>query len=208
MTTPPDRAAVPDLAAHSAESSGLELVVHHRYADGSGVDLSGRENHGYRVASSEASPFSTFDGAGTRVVVLPASDLTNLGAVRVRARMRLDRLGDRRTIMEGYLAFAFLVEPDGALTGSVYTDGRWDDVRTAPGAVELGRFVDVAFTYDGIDTALLSVDGAIVAARYVPLGRVGSVRWPYGISVGAWPDGDLCVFVGEIAEVWLWRGAR
>jgi hypothetical protein len=189
----------------------FELVVHHDYASGSTADLSGHGNHGYRSAADDVMAdrdLATFDGRSTRVVVLPSNTLADLRGVRMRVRMRLDRLGDRRTIIEGYLAFAFVVDPDGALAGGVYTAYRWDEVRTPAAAVPLGRWVDVEFVYDGRDTASLSLDGTPVASRYVPLGTVGSVEWPYGLNVGAWPDRDLRVFDGSIAEVRLWRLAR
>lgn len=183
----------------------LELVVHHRYGDGTARDLSGYENHGHRLPAAAGDDVATFDGRATRVVVFPSDSLDGLGAVRVRARILVEQLGDRRTIVEGYLAFAFGVEADGALAGSVLTGFRWDGVSTGPGAVPLGRWVDVGFVYDGRDTAVLTVDGAVVASRYVPLGTVGGVQWPYGLNIGAWPDGDLRVFHGKIAEVWLWK---
>ena len=184
--------------------------MHHRYRAGTATDLSGHGNDGHRIAprpgdGSAGQDPSVFDGVATRVVVPPAPSLDALGAVRVRARVLVEELGDRRTIAEGYLAFAFGVEADGALAGSVLTGFQWDGVTSAPGAVPLGRWVELAFTYDGRDTALLSVDGEVVAARHLPLGRVAGVRWPYGLNVGAWPDGDLRVFKGRIAEVWLWR---
>jgi hypothetical protein len=203
-------AVVPDWDA-ARPVPKFELVVHHDYASGSTADLTGHENHGYRVAKgddAESADRATFDGRSTRVVVFPSMTLTRLRGIRIRARVWLERLGDRRTIMEGYLAFAFVVDPDGALAAGVYTDSRWDEVRTPPGAVPLRRWVDVGFVYDGRDTAVLFLDGQVAASRYVPLGRVGSVEWPYGLNIGAWPDRDLRVFDGKIAEVWLWRLAR
>lgn len=185
----------------------LELVVHHRYAAGTARDLSGYDNHGYRLPAPAGGPddATVFDGRSTRVVVFPSASLAGLGAVRARARIFVEQLGDRRTIVEGYLAFAFGVEADGALAGAVLTGFRWDGVTSDPGAVPVGRWVDVAFAYDGRDTTVLTVDGTIVASRCLPLGRVAGVQWPYGLNIGAWPDGDLRVFHGKIAEVWVWK---
>lgn len=190
-----------------AAAPSFELVVHHDYASGSTTDLSGYGNHGHRAvaAGAGAAHPSRFDGLATRVVVFPAPTLADLRGVRIRARVRVDRLGDRRTIVEGYLAFAFVVDPDGALAAGVYTEYQWDEVRTPPGTVPLGTWVEVEFGYDGRDTAWLSLDGEPVATRYLPLGRLGSVEWPYGLNVGAWPDRDLRVFDGEIGEVRVWR---
>jgi hypothetical protein len=189
----------------------FELVVHHNYASGSTIDRSGHGNHGHRISAGDDlgnSHATTFDGRSTRVVVFPSPTLSNLRGIQVSARVRLDRLGDRRTILEGYLAFAVVVEPDGALAAGVYTGYRWDEVRTRADTIPLGTWIDVTFGYDGRDTSWLLVNGQPAAARYLPLGSVGSVEWPYGLNVGAWPDRDLRVFDGEIAEVSLWRLIR
>ena len=187
----------------------LGLVVHHRYLDGTARDLSGHGNDGRRApAAASAGPdLTVFDGQATRVVVFPSPTLQALGAVRVAARILVEELGDRRTIVEGYLAFAFTLEANGALAAGVLSAARWHSVTSAPGAVPLNRWIDVGFVYDGRDTALLSVDGTVVGSSYVPLGPVAGVQWPYGLNIGAWPDGDLRVFKGKIAEVRLWRAA-
>jgi len=184
----------------------LDLVVHHRYTDGTPADLSGHGNDGHRLGAAPGG-VDVFDGATTRVVVFPSPALQPLGAVQVRARVMVEELGDRRTIVEGYLAFALGVEANGALAAGVLSAGRWHSVTSAPGAVPVGEEVDVGFLYDGRDTALLTIDGAVVGSSYVPLGPVAGVQWPYGLNIGAWPDADLRVFKGRIAEVRLWRTA-
>jgi len=187
----------------------LGLVVHHRYMDGTARDLSGHGNDGQRApaGATDSSDLTVFDGHATRVVVFPSPSLAALGAVRVQARILVEELGDRRTIVEGYLAFAFALEADGALAAGVLSSARWHSVTSAPGSVPLNQWVEVAFVYDGRDTALLSVDGTVVGSSYVPLGPVAGVQWPYGLNIGAWPDGDLRVFKGKIAEVRVWRAA-
>ncbi|MEU9888847.1 LamG-like jellyroll fold domain-containing protein [Sphaerisporangium sp. NPDC051011] len=181
-----------------------ELVVHHRYTSGSSADLSGHGNHGHTTttATPEGMPF---DGFGTRVVVFPSPSLTDLGGLRARVRLYADALAERRTIVEGYLAFSFSIEPDGGLLGAVYAGLKWYVLSTPPGVVPQGQWVDVAFVYDGRDTMTLSVDGSLVALRQDNLGRVGAVEWPYGLNIGAWPDDDARVFSGWMAEIWLWR---
>jgi hypothetical protein len=185
----------------------FELVVHHRYTSGSCADLSGHGNHGHSTtaATPEGMPF---DGHSTRVVVFPSPSLTELGGLRARVRLCADALAERRTLVEGYLAFSFSIEPDGALLGSVYAGLRWYVLATSPGVVPAGRWVDVGFVYDGLDTMTLSVDASLVALRQDNLGRVGGVEWPYGLNIGAWPDDDARVFSGRMAEVWLWRLRR
>ncbi|GAA0360180.1 hypothetical protein GCM10009530_06850 [Microbispora corallina] len=186
---------------------GFELVVHHRYTSGSSADLSGHGNHGHSATRPDPDGMP-FDGRGSRVVVFPSPSLADLGGVRARVRLRADALAERRTLVEGYLAFSFSIEPDGALLGSVYAGLQWHVLATAPGLVPTGRWVDVSFVYDGLDLMTLSVDGALAASREDNLGRVGGVEWPYGLNIGAWPDDDVRVFDGRMAEVWLWRLRR
>ncbi|GAA3446533.1 LamG-like jellyroll fold domain-containing protein [Planomonospora venezuelensis] len=187
---------------------GFELVVHHRYGSGSCADLSGYANDGHATAGTAGAEGMPFDGRSTRVVVFPALSLTDLGGIRARARVQVDELDDRRTIMEGYLSFSFSVEPDGALSGSVYTGLEWHLIRTGPGVVPRHRWIDVGFVYDGRDSASLSLDGRVVASRHADFGRMGGVEWPYGLNIGAWPDEAARVFSGRMAEVWLWRLSR
>jgi hypothetical protein len=182
-----------------------ELVVHHKYASGSCDDLSGHGNHGHTTAVPRSPDGIVFDGHSTRVVVFPSSSLAGLGGIRARARVCVDELGDRRTIMEGYLAFSFSAEPDGALAGSILTGQEWHEIRTPPSTVPLHRWVDVSYSYDGTDSAAISLDGRIVAAQYANLGSIGAIDWPYGLNIGAWPDDATRVFCGRMTEVWLWR---
>jgi hypothetical protein len=186
--------------------TAFELVLRHDYTTGSAADGSGLGNHGHTFGDPVFGPEGlVFDGQRTRVAVPPSPTLVGLSGVRVSARLRVDELGERRTVVEGYLAFAVVVEEDGALNGGVYTAERWDGAGSAPGLVPLGRWVEVTFVYDGRDTAMLWLDGVAVGSRLLPMGPIGGVAWPYGVSIGAWPDQDLRVFSGAISRVELWR---
>lgn len=184
----------------------FELVLRHDYTTGLAADDSGFGNHGHTFGDPAFGPDGlAFDGRRSRVAVPPSPSLTDLAGVRVNARLRVDELGERRTIIEGYLAFAVVVEEDGALNGNVYTAERWDGATSAPGIMPLSRWVEVTFVYDGQDTAMLWLDGVAVGSRLLPMGPMGGVGWPYGVSVGAWPDQDLRVLSGAISRVELWR---
>jgi hypothetical protein len=186
--------------------TSFELVLRHDYTAGAASDDSGFGNDGHAFGDPAFGPDGlAFDGRRTRVAVPPSPSLSRLPGVRVSARVRVDELGERRTIIEGYLAFAVVVEEDGALNGGVYTAERWDGAVSAPGVVPLGRWVELAFLYDGRDTAMLCLDGTTVGSRLLPMGPIGGVAWPYGVSIGAWPDQDLRVFSGAISRVELWR---
>ena len=184
----------------------FELVLRHDYTTGGTADDSGYGNHGHAFGDPASGPLGlAFDGRRTRVAVPPSPSLTRLSGIRVSARLRLDEYGERRTIIEGYLAFAVVVEEDGGLNGSIYSAERWDGAASAPGIVPLGRWVRVTFLYDGRDTAVLWLDHVAVGTRLLPMGPLGGIAWPYGVSIGAWPDQDLRMFSGTISQVELWR---
>jgi Concanavalin A-like lectin/glucanases superfamily len=186
--------------------TAFELVLRHDYTTWGAADGSGLGNHGHTFGDPAFGPDGlAFDGQRTRVAVPPSPTLAGLSGVRVSARLRVDELGERRTVIEGYLAFAVVVEEDGGLSGGVYTAERWDGAASAPGIVPLGRWVEVTFVYDGRDTAMLWLDGVAVGSRLLPMGPIGGVAWPYGVSIGAWPDQDLRMFRGVISRVELWR---
>jgi hypothetical protein len=190
-------------------SPRFELVMHHDYTSQTTADLSVYGNDGHRTpAANGGADLTVFDGNSTRVVALPSTTLDDLRGVNVQARVRVDRLDERRTLVEGYVSFALVVDADGSMSGSVYTGERWEDVRTPPDTVPVGQWIDVGFIYDGVDTGHLTLDGTHVAARYAPLGSVRGVAWPYGLNVGAWPDRDVRMLVGSISEVRVWRLAR
>jgi hypothetical protein len=142
-----------------------------------------------------------FDGVDDRVVTLPSASLSELGGVRVAVSGRLRAGGTRRTLVEGYLAFALQIEADGGLSGFVYAESQWRGVASPPGEIAAGRWFDAEFVYDGRDTFLLTLDGRVVAHRAQSAGSIGSPAWPFGLTIGAWPDGDRRCFAGELAAV-------
>ena len=192
----------------------FELVLWHRYFDGDATDHSGFGNSG-RIEGPERvegrSPGRSalaFDGVDDRIVVPPSPSLSDLGALRLTVGLCLEQLGGRRTVVEGSESFSFLFEPDGILEGAIYNGSRWESVRSKAELLELGRWVDVTYIYDGQNTSALYVGNERVALNLRPLGRIESMGWPFGLNIGAWPNGDKRVFKGRIDEVRLWRGAR
>lgn len=187
----------------------MRLVLHHRYgAHDQAVDLSGHGNDGRVLGACPAQPGVPitppglrFDGHTTRVVVPPSESLRCLGALRVDARLLLEPGKHRRTIVEGFLAFSFFVEPNGALGGTVYTGQHWYGAYSEPGLVPDGQVVELGFLYDGEVTSLVQIGGRTVAVSQRPLGPVRTVEWPFGLNVGGWPDGDRRMFRGIMSEL-------
>jgi hypothetical protein len=188
----------------------MELVLSLRQDETGPMDSSGREavvqsRHVTQVQGrSPQSRAMGFDGVRSRVVVLPSPALTDLGGARISAWLRVDEVVGRHTIIEGYLAFALFIDADRSIGGTVYNGFDWGGVRSSPDVVPLGEWLHVAFTYDGIDTATIHLNRELRAHEYSPFGPMLGVQWPYGISVGAWPDADKRVFAGRIEELKLW----
>lgn len=196
----------------TASTAPFELILSHQYANGAALDSSGFENHGRVEGQARradgpvpGSGSLALDGVDDRIVVPPSRSLRDMRAVRVDASVRLDQLGGRRTIVEGYTSFCLLVEPDGVLEGTIYNGARWEGVRSPPGTMPLGRWVRTTYVYDGLDTSALYLDGALVGLDQRPLGRMDPVGWPFGLNIGAWPDRDLRMFVGRIEDLKIWR---
>ncbi|WP_248294249.1 LamG domain-containing protein [Actinoplanes sp. TBRC 11911] len=192
----------------------MELILSLRQGDGGPVDTSGRGGavRGRNVAAVEGRlpgrSAMGFDGARSRVVVLPSEALTELGGVRVTTWLWVNEVTGRHTIAEGYLSFALFVDADRSIGGTVYNGFDWGGVRSAPGTVPLRQWLYLAFTYDGVDTSTIHLDNVLRAHEYSPFGSVLGVEWPYGLNVGAWPDADKRVFAGRIDELKLWRRRR
>lgn len=192
----------------------FELILSHQYGTGAALDSSGFQNDGRVVGEPQRAPGARpgtwslgFDGVDDRIIVAPSVSLRDMVAIRVDALVWLDELGGRRTIVEGYGCFSLLVEPDGILEGTIYNGSRWEGVRSQPGGMPLGRWVQVSYVYDGSNTSVLCLDDRLVRVDSRPLGRMEPLDWPFGLNVGAWPDRDNRMFKGRIDSVKIWRRA-
>ena len=188
----------------------FELILHHRYADRRPHDLSDHGNVGYgdlplSRGRGEQLTAVVFDGAHSRVFVPPSPTLTRPGGVHASVLACVEELGQRRTLVEGYLSFALGVEADGSLGGSILGAHEWSGIRSRSGLIPLGQWIAVTFTYTSDGTMALSLDGELVAEGYRGLGEARGVSWPFGLNIGAWPDADQRVFKGRMEEVKLWR---
>jgi hypothetical protein len=168
------------------------LVLRHRYRHGL-ADESGHGNDGYR--------------SGPRVFVPPSPSLTRAGAFRVRVAATARELGQRRTLVEGYLSFALFVERDGSLGAGVLDRGGWTGLHSAPETVAVDAALEIVFDWcrDGV-LGLWLDDRVVAQGMSAPNGAHG-LSWPFGLSIGAWPDADLRTWQGSIDEVVVWRAS-
>jgi hypothetical protein len=190
----------------------MELVFDLRHRDGHPVDASGRgvelspRNVGSAPGVTTGSRAMAFDGRSSRLSVLPSAVPGDLRAVRVSSWTWTDDLVGRQTVMEAYLAFALFVDADGSIGATMYNGFDWGGVRTDAGIMPVRRWVHMTLDYDGRDTSTIELDGHLVAEEAAAYGPVRAAHWPYGVSIGAWPDADKRVFSGRLDEVRLWRG--
>lgn len=188
----------------------LELVLYHDYRSGEARDRSGFQNHGqmenlyFGPGREEGVVALHFNGENSRISVHPSQSLSYLENLRIDAVIWLDELGRRRNIIEGFLAFAFMIEEDGRIEAKIYNGKRWEGVSTPAGSMPIQEWVQVTFIYDESDTGAIYLNNDLLAAEYRQLGKVNGVQWPFGISIGAWPDADSFVFQGKMEQIKLW----
>ena len=186
-----------------------ELVMHHDYQRGVAFDLSERRNHGVLEHVSTAGDTVVFTGGPGRVRIRPSDTLSDLQGLRVQVRFKITPTGTahRHNLIEGYLCFALVVNSDWSLAGSIYDrNNSWTGATSPPGVVQPNRWHTATFVHDGISAARVFIDGVPVGEGFASPGPVRSVRAPYGLAVGHWPDpDDRYTLEGAIDEVKVWR---
>lgn len=187
-----------------------ELRLHHTYARGAAVDVSGKDNHGEVVDAYPAGSDSElrFDSPGSRVQVPPSESLRRFRSVRARVRFRLDPGASpeqRYNLMEGYLSFALYVTPEFRLKGTIYdADRNWRGATSDERVVEPGRWHTAELTYvDSAARVELRLDGEVVATEQGVAGPVRPVG-ELGLSIGIWPDADRYALDGRLDDARLW----
>jgi hypothetical protein len=142
------------------------------------------------------------------VRVASSPTLENIGAVRAVVTFNLDPPGPitrRYNLMEGHLSFALFVGPNGSVTGTILDrDGNWLGATSAVGLVQPGRWYTGEIQHDGINQALIFLDGAPIGANYSVRGPVRSLG-PHGLAIGHWPEAPATyTFAGHLREAWLY----
>ena len=200
-------------------------ILHHTYKlNGDAVDVSGNETHGQRTDTQHVT-----DGRSTETGALeyiqPSSDVTvpaapvwdRLRALKLELWVKLDELGQRRNLIEGDRCFAFYIQPDGTLIGTIYAPARAGADPTWHGAnsdddspdgttrtVPTDEWVRLSYLHDGVSTLQLYVDGELVAVNNDMYAGVGSVQ-PKGVQIGHWVGDGRYTFSGLIDDVKVWK---
>ena len=185
-----------------------KLVLHHEYNGSTAYDLSEHNHHGHLEHAHSGGGVVTFAHGSDCIRVRRSKLLTEMRAVRTSVRFKLATGAAKRrhNLIEGYLSFAFMINPDGSLQGTIHNRaGGWFGATSAPGLVTPGSWHEAMFVHDGFSACRIDLDGVTVAESFDVMGPVSGVSDPYGIAIGHWPDpGDQYTFEGEIASVRLW----
>lgn len=91
--------------------AAFDISAFHQHGRPSGVGFS-------KDGASPNSGAVVFNGQSGRVSVPYGEVWQELGAIKVEALVRLDELGVRHNLVEGFLSFALFVRSDGVVTGS------------------------------------------------------------------------------------------
>jgi len=107
----------------------------------------------------------------------------------------------RLNLVEGDDSFAFFIEVDGSLQGTIFDGSHWYGVSTAPGIIIPGNWYTGEFLYDPSSMLILRLNGVVmdvVVTHGDPVHAVGA----NGIMIGYWPGGDdRYTFIGLIGPV-------
>lgn len=186
------------------------LILWHTYSRGVAFDLSEHGNHGTivdAVYGDAGFPDALhFTGGPAAVWVKPSRTLSNLGCVRTQVHFHWDpTFSHRHNLIEGELAFALFVNPDGSLQGTILNAlGNWLGAQSPAGMIVAGQWHTAELLHDGISTCKLYLNGALVAEDHSSPGPVGSVA-ARGLAVGHWPEpSDVYSLEGYIDSVKVW----
>jgi hypothetical protein len=135
------------------------------------------------------SEYVTFQGADAQLEVPVLNDsLTRFAGLRVQALIRPEMVTRRYNIVEGWMSFAFFIESDGRLIGTIYDGHNWIGPDSGSTTVAPNAWSRVSFEYDGVSIAKLKLNGSVVGSRFdMPY----MMRQPQQvITLGHWPRSD------------------
>jgi hypothetical protein len=188
------------------------------------VDRSPFSNHGRvihttfaadgREAGTGALGFQHGDSA-VRIAQQPVWQ--KLNALCIEAWIHVTATGARRNLIEGDGSFAFFLNPDDTLVGSVFSlvDGAagpgWNTTSSGTHSpdgivrrVPLNRWCKVVFHHDGITRARLFLDDELVGVRGDYRSGIVPVAGA-GIVIGNWTLANQFAFAGSIDRVRVWK---
>lgn len=142
-----------------------------------------------------------YDNTRSKIVIADRPSFAGWPGFRVNVIFQPGNYNRRINLVEGDGSFAFFVEANGSLQGTIFDGKHWYGVSTAPGIIISGNWYIGEFLYDPSSMLILRLNGVvmdIVVTHGDPVRAVG----PNGIMIGYWPGGDdRYTFIGLIGPI-------
>lgn len=146
-----------------------------------------------------------YDHPESKITVSPSSEMSSWPGFRVAVLFKPDKFNRRLNLIEGDRSFAFFIESDGRLKGTIYDGSIWYGVETAPGTIKPDIWYSAEYRYDPSTALSLYLDGQLVGFEITHGDPVRSVG-PVGIKIGYWPGGDSrYTFLGLLGPITIWK---
>lgn len=178
---------------------GWKPIVVFTYENHAALDESGNHNNGVvslpaadRWVDAPLPGIATairYDNPQSQITIPPNATLANWPAFRVDVVFQPGKIDHRLNLVEGDLSFAFYVEADASLMGTVFDGSEWYAVKSAPGTIVPGTLYRGQFVYLPSSTLMLFLNGGTLAVQSSNGAAVRPVQVS-GIKVGYWPGGD------------------
>jgi len=172
------------------------------YQNNQVLDTTSFQNHANLIGGvSQNHEYVNFHADNGQVEIPITNDsLNKFTALRIQALIKPQAITRRFNIVEGWMSFAFVIEADGRLHGTIYDGQTWDGPDSGSTKVPANQWSRVSFEYDGVSYAKVTLNGGIVGTRMdLPSGMVQPQQV---ITIGHWPRGDnRYTFKGQIGHV-------
>jgi len=161
-----------------------------QYQGNQTLDITDFQNDANIMGSIATQPgYVSFQGGDAQLEVPVRDDsLTRFAGLRVQALVRPEIITRRYNIAEGWMSFAFFIESDGRLMGTIYDGQQWIGLDSGTNKITPNAWARVSFEYDGVSIATLKLNGSVVGSRFDMLSKLHQPQQV--ITLGHWPRGD------------------
>ncbi len=177
-----------------------------RFSGNRVLDNSPFHNHGTMIgAISSHDGYVSLNGPDAQIEIPVINDsLQGFAALKVQAFIRPRQITHRYNIVEGWMSFAFFIESDGCLSGTVFDGANWKGPHSRSAQVPMNEWSRVCFEYDGVSLAKLVLNNRVVGSSFEMSYKVAQPRQV--ITIGHWPRGDhRYTFQGDIGHIRIER---
>ncbi len=160
------------------------------YQTNSIIDKSDFGNHGHLMgAVTTQTGFVVYNDLDAQIEIpVRNNSLNRFEGLRVQALVKPNPFIRRYNLVEGWMSFALVIQPNGQLVGTIYDGQQWIGPDSGTNLLTPNAWNRVAFEFDGISRATLKIEEAIVGSRDdMPLGIAQPNQV---ITLGHWPRGD------------------